>query len=178
MNKKSEMRRIKKILNLAICMISIISIFDINLVFSQVSSAKSQSISRNTNNNLNQRTGLKDISINTLTNFTSINDVFPGIGKKEFIDDKIIKFEINCDNNRKIRITRLNESENPDIKLNVEWKSGPFTGFETPYTDGVYTPENGKFYITVRLKSVNVSPMAKKGFYQFSPSILVEYFGM
>jgi hypothetical protein len=105
-----------------------------------------------------------------------LGDLIRGYVKNVFYEDQIIKFEIKCKNNRQIRITRINDIGNSNIKFKTEWKCGAYSGFEHNFKgDGVYSTENKKFYVTMKIKSVEVLSTALTGKYSFSPTLSVEF---
>jgi hypothetical protein len=115
----------------------------------------------------------EDIVITT-TGSVDLGEVIKGMTKSNFIEEPIVKFEIKCSSNRKIRIIKFEDVQSRGITYTTEWKEGPYTGFEYPYSNGVYSTENKKFYITVKVKSITVSSTARAGIHNFSPSIMVE----
>ncbi|MFP4369242.1 MAG: hypothetical protein ACLFR2_06665 [Candidatus Kapaibacterium sp.] len=97
----------------------------------------------------------------------------------EFIwDDNTVTFEIYCSENDPIHITSKFITENTDMVIDAEWKAGPVSGFETNFTDGIYTPMNNHFYVTVKINSVTVNHGSPTGKFNFVPSITVKYHGM
>jgi hypothetical protein len=117
----------------------------------------------------------QDIAINTYYNL-SIGDVIKGATKSNFIENQVIKFEIQSKSNRNIRVIRIKDAGNDFIRFKTEWKVGPYTGFEELFTgNGIYSLENKTLYVTMTIKSIEVLSSAPTGVYSFSPEISVEY---
>ena len=119
--------------------------------------------------------GKNEIVINTYVN-VNLGEVVKGITKNTFYEEQLIKFEIKCTKNKRIRILKTKEPGNDYIKFETEWKAGQYTGFEEIYNgDGIYLPENEYFYVTMKIKSVLVLSQAPSGSFSFIPEISVEY---
>jgi hypothetical protein len=115
------------------------------------------------------------IIINVKEN-VDLNAQIKGTTKQFFYNEQIIKFEIICSYNKKIRITKNTSIENSDVIINADWKAGPYTGFENEFIDNdIYTLDNFKYYVTIKIKSVKILPTAIFKNYNFYPEIRVEY---
>lgn len=117
------------------------------------------------------------ITINTSGNF-ALGEVIQGSTKNTFWDEPIVKFEINCERNKKLRIVKQINEQTSGLEYKTTWKAGPYTGFEEPFTNGIFTPENKKFFVTVKIESVTASKTIQQGKYHYCPSISVEYCDM
>ncbi|GAB1371674.1 hypothetical protein MASR1M45_17360 [Candidatus Kapaibacterium sp.] len=100
------------------------------------------------------------------------------IGMKKVFesDEQIIKFVIKCKKDRLIRITKINEIGNEFLIIDADWKAGPFTGYEIPFSGlGIYRSEQDIFLLTIKIKSIEVKSYTQSGKYQISPKITVDY---
>ncbi len=114
------------------------------------------------------------IAINTMVN-VDLGDLPSGSEKSVFWSDQVVVYEIICKKNEKIRITKNFDDRNSKIKFETEWKAGPRTGFEDEFANGIHTPVNNRFYVTVKIKSVRIDRSCPGGNYDFNPGITVEY---
>jgi uncharacterized protein (DUF608 family) len=103
----------------------------------------------------------------------NIGQIFLGMSKDLTLYDQYVKFEITCKKDMQIKIIKYEDPNNQGITYSTEWKQGPYTGFEYPYSNGVYSTKNKKYYVTVKVKSIIVSSDVKPGTHSFSPSISV-----
>jgi hypothetical protein len=118
---------------------------------------------------------VNSILINVINN-VNVGNLINGRTKTNFYNNQYIKFEIICSKSGMIKITDNSNLNNKYCKVGAEWKCGQVTGFESDFINNfIYTPLNGKFYITIKVISIEVAPNSKKGKYNFTPSIVVEY---
>ncbi len=119
-----------------------------------------------------------EITINTYIN-VDIDGVVKGTKKSNFFEDQVIIFEINCKESRNIRILKTKEPGNEFVRFETEWRAGANTGFEEIFEGNtIYQCDNKKFFVTVKIKSVEVLNTAPSGMLNFSPEIAVEYVDM
>lgn len=116
-----------------------------------------------------------EIVINISSNI-NLGPLVKGTTKSNFLDEQIIKFEIVCKQNKRIKITKLNDLSSNDINIQAEWKCGSNTGFENEFSNGIYELSNNKYYVTIKILSVEVFSNANAGTYNFNPQISVEYY--
>jgi hypothetical protein len=145
-------------------------LFLISLIF--LSLVNQVLFSFTTNNFL---TGEESISINVVNNI-DLPEIVSNMLSPQNLDNQVIKFEITCSVQKSIIISMLTDISNTDFIFDTEWKVGPYTGFENQFiSGGVYTPENKKYYVTIKIKSLQTKQTASKGTYTFTPTISVEY---
>jgi hypothetical protein len=119
-----------------------------------------------------------DIIINSYINI-DLDGIVKGTRKTDFLDDQLIIFEIKCKQNRNIRILKVKEPGNEFVRIETEWRAGANTGFEEIFEGNtIYRCDNDKFYVTVKIKSIEVMNTAPSGLLNFSPAIAVEYVDM
>ena len=124
---------------------------------------------------INNETDENNISINTYTNI-DIEGIVKGTKKNSFMEDQIILFEIRCQQNRSIRITRTKDAGNDYVKFETEWRAGANNGLEELFCgDAVYRCDNNIFFVTMTIKSIEVLNIAPSGEFSFTPEISVEY---
>jgi len=117
----------------------------------------------------------QDIAINTYFDL-SIGDLICGSTKSNFTENQIIKFEIQSKYNRNIRVIKIKDAGNDNIRFKTEWRVGLYTGFEELFTgNGIYSLDNKTLFVTVTIKSIEVLSNTRSGIYNFSPEISVEY---
>ena len=95
---------------------------------------------------------------------------------QNYDNEAIIKYEINCCTNRKIKIIKIKDVQQDNMNIYIEWKAGASTGFEGTFSDGnEFTVTNKKFYVTVKIKSISAGALSEQGNIYFTPTIKVEY---
>lgn len=99
--------------------------------------------------------------------------VASGVCKYYTYNPPTITFTITSCESCNIRIIKLTDIQINGFAIETEWKMGENTGYENAYSNGIYTLNANRYYVTAVIKSIKpVSLVA--GRFGCSPSISVE----